>query len=175
MSLFYVTGISGSGKSEVCKELAQRGYETHEVDDGLAGFYNNETHEEVERPTDPSQRTVEWREHHTWKIPRKVLEDLATKTEEKPIFICGTASNDNEFIDVFSKVVALVLDEKTLVHRIKTRKTGDFGKNPHELTTILEWQKTAAADYKKSGAILIDATQPVKQVADEVLDVTLST
>ena len=33
MSLIYITGISGSGKSTVLRELAKQGYEAHGVDE----------------------------------------------------------------------------------------------------------------------------------------------
>lgn len=65
MSFVYVTGIAGAGKSEACKELLKRGYKAHEGDDHLSGFYNNETGEIAERPQASSERTEEWRKHHT--------------------------------------------------------------------------------------------------------------
>ena len=172
MSLFYVTGISGSGKSTTGKELTKRGYEVHEVDDGLAAFYNNDTGLEVVRPLTPEERTIDWRKQHAWKIPRQKIEQLSRRAKSKPIYVCGTASNDEDFLDLFSKIIALSVDDKTLKHRIATRSSGDFGNLPHELDTILEWQKTAARDYEKMGAILVDATQPLNQVVDMVISLT---
>ena len=171
MPLIYVTGISGSGKSAVRDELLKRGYEAHGTDeDGLAAFYDRATDKITERLNDPEQRTPEWRTKHVWKMSRDKVEELAKRTGSKPIFLCGVAENDGDMADLFSKVVALVVDDKTLEHRISTRTTGNFGKNPHELATILEWQKTAENDYKQSGAVIVDATQPISKVVNEILD-----
>ena len=46
MSLFYVTGISGTGKSQVLKELQARDYEAHGTDEhGFANWVNKSSRE----------------------------------------------------------------------------------------------------------------------------------
>lgn len=97
MSLIYVTGISGSGKSEVRKELLKRGFEAYGTDeDGIAAYYNNETGKiENENASDPSYRTPEWRSKHTWKVKRGKVEELAAKAKDKSVFLCGVVANDN--------------------------------------------------------------------------------
>jgi len=169
MSLIYVTGIAGAGKSEVFKELKKRGYEAHEGDDNLSSFYNNETGEVVERPQASSERTKEWRKHHTWMMSKDKLLELKDTAKEKPVFVCGVASNEDEYIDVFDKVFALDIDTETMKHRINTRTSGDFGKSTHEMKTLLEWQETTADYYQKVGAHVIDATKPVTSVVDEIV------
>lgn len=173
MPLIYITGISVSGKSAVRTELLKRGYEAHGTDeDGIANFHNNETGEIVGNPIDAPSRTKEWREQHTWKISREAVEKLAekAKTTNKPIFLCGVAGNDGEVWDLFSQVFALTLDEPTLRERLAARTNNSFGKASHELESLLEWQRTAAEDYAKLGATLIDATRPLAKVVDEILE-----
>lgn len=63
----------------------------------------------------------------------------------------------------------MVTDEHVLRERIASRDADDYGQNPHELAALLEWQQTAAEDYKKLGATLIDASRPVADVADDIL------
>lgn len=171
MSLIYVTGISGSGKSQVREELLRRGFEAHGTDeDGVAAYFNNETGEiENENASDPDFRTPEWRSKHTWKAQREKVEELTTRAKDKPIFLCGVVANDNEVWDLFGKVFALVIDEDTLKHRITHRTENNFGQNPHEFAMISEWQKTAEDDYRKFGATIIDATRPLEQVVDEII------
>ena len=169
MSFIYITGIAGAGKSEVYKELKKRGYEAHEGDDNLSNFYNNETGEIAERPESTLNRTKEWRKHHTWKMSKEKLLELKAMTETKPVFVCGVASNEDEYIDVFDKVFALDIDTETMKHRINTRISGDFGKSTHEMKTLLEWQPTTADYYKKVNAHVIDATKPVSSVVDEIV------
>jgi len=85
------------------------------------------------------------------------------------VFVCGVASNEDEYIDVFDKVFALDIDTETMKHRINTRTSGDFGKSTHEMKTLLEWQETTADYYQKVGAHVIDATKPVTSVVDEIV------
>lgn len=172
MPLIYITGISGSGKSSVCKELKQRGYEAYDTDnDGIAFFYHNDTDEPVTEKITPEDRTPEWRSKHTWKAKREDVEQLAAKADGETVFLCGVTSNDaDELWDLFDKVFALHIDESSLKHRIMHRTSNDFGKNPHEFADLLRWQQTAEADYKKLGATLVDATRPLDRVVDEIVD-----
>ena len=64
-------------------------------------------------------------------------------------------------------VFALFADADTLKHRIAIRTNDDFGKSAHELQIIMNWQATAKEDYRKLG----DATRPLKQVVDEILEI----
>lgn len=171
MPLIYITGISGSGKSSVCMELTKRGYTAYDTDeDGIAYFYHNETNQPVTERMSHEERTPEWRSQHTWKALRETVEKLADQAKDKPVFLCGVTNNDaDELWDLFSQVFALTMDETTLKQRITERTNNDFGKNPHEFADLLRWQQTATEDYKKLGAILIDATQPIEDVANEIL------
>lgn len=169
MSFIYVTGIAGAGKSAVCKELKKRGYETHEADDGLSAFYDNVTGDEVIRPVDVAERTTEWRSKHIWKMSREKLLKLKGASSGKTVFICGVASNEDEYLDVFDKVFALTVDLPTLKQRINERDDNSFGKLPHEMQTILEWQKGVDKHYDKVGAHKIDANQPLLAVVDKIL------
>jgi thymidylate kinase len=174
MSLIYITGISGSGKSEVLKELKARGYEAYGTDeDEISAFYDNDTNEIlINPPAEAEERTPEWRSQYTWKMDRNRVEKLSKKANNKNIFLCGVAANENEIWDLFSKALALVIDEKTLKHRIDSRTNNNFGKVPHELESILEWQRSANDNYRKFDMAMIDATKPVQNVVDEILKKT---
>lgn len=62
-----------------------------------------------------------------------------------------------------------MVDDETLKHRITNRTENNFGQNPHEFALISDWQKTAEGDYRKFGATIVDATQPLEQVVDEII------
>jgi broad-specificity NMP kinase len=169
MSFIYVTGIAGAGKSAVCNELKNKGYETHEGDDGLSAFYDNATGVMVARPIDVAERTTEWRSRNTWKMSRDKLQELKNKAGAKPVFVCGVSSNEDEYLDLFDKVFALMIDTATLKLRINDRDDNSFGKLPHEMDTILEWQEGVEDHYRRVGAFMIDAKKPLTEVVDEIL------
>lgn len=169
MGLIYVTGISGSGKSAVCEELKKRGYEAHEGDDNLSAFYHKETGVMVDRPTTVTDRTPEWRDQHQWKMSRDKLLKLKKDSANKPVFVCGVAANEDEYLDVFDKVFALMLDLETMKHRIKTRINNDFGKSKHEMDTLIQWHQDTERYYRVAGAHTIDAANPLSEVVDQIL------
>lgn len=171
MPLIYITGISGSGKTTVRNELRRRGYTAYGTDeDDLAHFYNNKTGEPIKHHVTAEDRTPEWRSQHTWKVERAAVERLRKEAQDKLAFLCGVVANDaSELWDLFDEVFALTINEETLRHRIITRTNNDHGKNPHEFANLLEWAKTAEDDYRKLGAILIDATRPIGKVVDEIV------
>lgn len=171
MPLIYITGISGSGKSTVRQELLHRGFKAYGgAEDKIAAFYNNETGKKLGGWVEAKNRTPEWRLKYSWKIDRRTIQELKKEAESEPIFLCAITRNDiAELWDLFDHVFALTLDEETLKHRLATRINNDVGKNPHELATLLQWQQTAAEEYQKLGATLIDATRPLQEVVDEIV------
>lgn len=175
MSLIYITGMPSSGKSTIRQELQRKGFVAYGgAEDGLAAFFNNETGERTDW-VKSSDRTSEWNKHHTWKIPRKTIEELRQNSEGKTVFLCAVTRNDkDELWDLFDTVIALTINEDTLKHRLATRTNNDVGKSKHELEVLIERQKTAKAEYEKLGAYLVDATRPIDQVVEEIINSSTS-
>lgn len=170
MSLYFITGIAGSGKTTVQQELKARGFKAYDTDnDGLAKWHNNETgYVHPKSSVKPEQRTPAFLDQHSWKVSRKEVEALI-EDEDNPIFLCGYLANSDELVDMFKKSFALVIDEKTLISRLLTRTSGDWGKQTHELQhTISDRAKTEEL-YKRLGYKLIDANQPLNHVVNEIL------
>lgn len=174
MALIYITGIPGAGKSTIRQELLCRGYEAYGgAEDGIAAFYNNKTGAKISGWVEATDRTPEWSAQHAWKINRLAVKELKDRAKNKAVFLCAVRRNDvDELWDLFDKVIALVIDKETLQQRLATRTNNDVGKTPTELTNILERQRTSQEKYEKLGAIIIDATQPVEQVVDKVINLS---
>ncbi len=172
MALIYITGMPSSGKSTIREKLLQKGFTAYGgAEDKLAAFYNNQTDDRVEW-VKAEDRTPEWNRQHTWKIPRKTIEELKHLNKDDVAFLCAVTRNDKtELWDLFDRVIALTIDEETLKYRLATRANNDVGKSEHELRILIERQKTAEDEYRQLGAHLIDATQPVDKVLQDILDI----
>jgi dephospho-CoA kinase len=170
MPLVYITGNSGAGKSAVRKELILRGYEAHDTDENdISSWQNKYTGNIVERPLIETDRTNAWYSEHDWNMSRNKIDNLAKQANDKLIFLCGSTSNADEMLGFFNKVYYLSVDKDTLKERLTSRTSNDFGKAPDELNNILGWHMSLEERYKNHGAHLIDATQPINSIVDEIL------
>jgi hypothetical protein len=86
----------------------------------------------------------------------------------RPVFLCGSALGEGDVWHLFDRVVALVADVPTIERRLAAR-AGDYGKAPEELAMIIGWHDGFAESYRRFGAVIVDATRPLRSVADEVL------
>ena len=177
MSLIYITGVPGSGKSTVREELLSMGYRAYDgAEDNLAGFYDIQTDKRLGGWPSAEKRTPEWNKRHTWKIPRETVQLLKNKHHDELVFLCAITRNDkSELWDLFDTTIALIIDEETLKYRLATRNNNDVGKTEHELNTLIERQKTAKEEYKALGAYIIDATQPLGVVMQEIIKLAKTT
>ncbi|HEY1645383.1 MAG TPA: AAA family ATPase [Candidatus Saccharimonadales bacterium] len=169
MPLIYVTGIETAGKTTACNELKKRGYEAYDIDKGIAHYYNKETGLQSEWIESADKRTEEWHQQNDYIMDRNHIKQFADQAKDKHVFLCGTTQNDNVVIDLFDKVIYLYLDEHTLRQRMNKRHSGEFAFAPHEQEAVLSWHKSSEKGYRERGAVMIDATLPVKQVTDEIL------
>lgn len=170
MSLIYITGISGVGKSTIRDELINRGYDAYDTDEGdIANWSNKQTGIKADGPDARQDRTKEWLEQHEWIMSKERILELAGETSNRTVFLCGMASYQEDLRDLFSEVICLELDEENIKHRIVTRTTNNFGKSKDELEDILSWHKSFEEENRKKGALMIDAAKPVEEIVDEIL------
>lgn len=164
MSIYYITGIPAAGKSAVQAELVKRGYLAYDSDkDNITSWRHKKTGELVFDYSKGDSET------HLWATRRDKLLELEKEANGKPVFLCGTSSNRYEIFEVFDKVFNLVIDEATLRHRLATRTTNDYGKDPETLADILSWHKAGDEDDLPKDVIKIDTTKPVSEVVDEII------
>jgi len=174
MPLFFITGSAGTGKTTVGRVLKTRGYEAYDVDeDGLAKWQHNQTgYIHPKSSVKREQRTPDFLANHSWNFPRQEAEVLAAKAENMPIFLCGALANEDELYDLFGGRFALYVDDEILAHRLATRTSGDWGKQPHELQHTLEHHSEAYEKYRRLGFIIVDATQPLESMVDYIIQET---
>ncbi len=153
---YLIEGVSGTGKTSVCRELQWRGYHAVNGDTELAYQGDPATGEPLDGHT---------HEHHLWDV-RKVRA-LAAEQGAEMTFFCGGSRNFARFIDVFDAVFVLEVDPETLGRRLDARAVDEWGGRPAERALIERLHRTRE-DVPHDG-IAIDATAPLSRVVDEIL------
>jgi gluconate kinase len=153
---FLVEGVSGTGKTSVCRELSRRGYQAINGDRELA--YQGDP--ETGKPTDTALH-----QHHLWDVERVRM--LVADDTEPVTFFCGGSRNFSEFVDLFDEVFVLEIDSDTLRRRLEQRPQGEWGSSPSERELIMRLHQTRE-DIPRTG-VVIDATPPLTQVVEEIL------
>ncbi len=166
--LVWVTGVPGSGKSTVCAILKAQNRVAVDADwEGFNCWVSRATGERADHR--PHPLPPGWRDQYAWQIDTQRVRDLAAEVDHGVGFLAGTVENEADAWDMFEHVICLVVDEETLRYRLATRTTNTFGKDPFELRMALSSNRGAVMRYRRFGATILDATQPVDAVVRDLL------
>lgn len=153
---YLIEGVSGTGKTSVCKELRRRGYHAINGDRELAYQGDPETGTRMDGAT---------HENHIWHVDK--VKALVGNQDEPVTFFCGGSRNFSKFIDLFDGVFVLEVDLDTLNRRLEERPENEWGGKKTEQELIARLHQTKE-DIPSNG-IIIDATAPIVQVVDEIV------
>ena len=168
---FLVEGVSGTGKTSVAEELQRRGYHVLHGDRELKYRGDPKTGEPINEPVFESawDKAVWQQKHLLWDI-HKVKSVIADHSKAISFF-CGGSRNFSKFIHLFDAVFVLeVAALDTLYRRLDervARDPTDWGGKPEEKALLARLHRTK--EDIPSGGIVIDATQPLASVVDEIL------
>lgn len=166
MAKYLITGRSGSGKSEVYRELKRRGRNAYDSDkvEGFASWRNPATGEPVSvdysQPINPSETAWDWDE--------AILRNLLDTNDE--VFVCGSADNQLEFHPLFDGVFVLTLDPKTQKQRLMSRTEHDYGKSSEMQERIVKEQAEFVQKALSLGAVVVDSKPDIETVVDTLLE-----
>ncbi|MGD9959313.1 nucleoside kinase [Nocardioides sp.] len=153
---YLVEGVSGTGKTSVCRELNRRGYQAINGDRALAYQGDPETGE----ATDTALH-----QNHIWDVDQ--VGALIADEQEPVTFFCGGSRNFSKFINLFDEVFVLDIDLGTLHQRLDQRPQGEWGSRPSERDLIVRLHQSKE-DIPGTG-VVIDATRPLADVVDDIL------
>jgi adenylate kinase family enzyme len=144
-----LTGMSGAGKSTALAELAARGFEVVDTDEG---GWN------------------EWSEAdggYVWREDR--VGELLAREGGPTLYVSGTVSNQGRFYSQFDAVVLLHAPAEVLLERLATRSTNDYGKSSEDRDLILHHLEEVEPLLRATCTHAVDATQPIEIVVDELV------
>src|SRR5580700_7089884 len=173
MSAVQITGCSGAGKTAIAAVLARRGLAAIDADDDplLARSVDAAGHV-VEEPEEPEEPDFAWLSRHSWAWNPARLDELIRAAAPALLYVCGGADNELELADRFAQVFLLEIDEPTMLARIDARQDNDWGRIGDTREYLRRKLPELQDRLRASGAIPIDARQPLDQVADAILSHT---
>ena len=170
MQKILITGVSGAGKSTICKELEKLGYLSLGIEDikGMFNIYHKGTHDFFEGYNNLNPHDIE---NADWLCDTKKLKKLVDSQKTEVGFYCGISSDVDELLPFFDKVVVLQPDAKILNARLKNREgTDNIGNNQAGRDLILGWKDWWENKMKAKGATFVNANGTPEEVVREVLE-----
>ena len=173
MSAVLITGMSGAGKSTIAEVLACRGLTSIDADDDPL----------LARSVDSDGNVVEdlsvpdfaWLARHSWEWDPARLDALIRDAAPATLYVCGGAENELELADRFTQVFLLELDEPTMLARLDApSRDNDWGRIGDTREYLRRRLPVIQGRLRASGAIPIDARQPLDHVVDAILSRTLA-
>ena len=165
---YYITGVSGTGKSTVAEELNKRGIKAIDQDSrvyGLCSWKHNQTKEDTRFEYGIGK---EFLEANDWYCDIEKLKKLFDSFDET-VFVCGVTANQDDYLNLFDKVFLLQCSPETFSKRIDIRENNQFGKHPSEKEHLLNWYVELEQGLVEKGAIVINSEFSTDIVVDEIL------
>ncbi len=162
-----VTGVSGTGKTTVCRELKKKGVDTIGIDEteGLSYWVNKETRERLVKKADFSE---EFLATHEWVCDMELLTKL-TEEVDGPVVICGNVENILEIVDFCDTSLLLVCSPETFFARIDSREDNEYGQSEDAKNFMLSYYEKDNQKCLQAGAVTIDAEHSIEEVVADVM------
>jgi len=153
-----LTGMSGTGKSSVIRELAARGYAAVDLDDAAWSAW-------VDADGDPTgaRPGKDW----AWREDR--VRDLLAADGAGVLFVAGCAPNMGRFLDRFDDVVLLRAPADVMLARLATRVGNPYGKCPEEVAAVLANLREVEPRLRAAAGHEVDSDAPLADVVARVL------
>lgn len=152
-----ITGMSGTGKTTIVRDLSSRGYTAVDLDgDAYAAPDPDDPDNEVK----PGQDWV-WREDR--------VRALLSGHHDGPLFVSGCASNMTRFIARFDLIVLLTAPDAVIVERLGSRQGPAYGQSPEEMARVLRLRLTVEPHLRQIAGLEIDTSDPDQSAAAQVL------
>lgn len=165
-----VTGIAGSGKSIICKELNKQGYRAYDIE-GMKDLFRMLDKETGKIFENYDNNDLEKIKQGDWICDVNKLRNLIDSENNGLIFYCGTASNIDEILPLFDTVILLKVSPEVLHQRLSLRRPGDFGNTKEVQDWILGWKDWWEDSMRDKGAIIINGDGNPEEAVKNIIKI----
>jgi broad-specificity NMP kinase len=158
MKRVLLTGMSGTGKSALIRELAARGYAAVDLDDGAWSAWAD-----AEGDPTGARPGEDW----LWREDRVAA--LLDADGEGTLFVAGCAPNMGAFLGRFDHVVLLTAPVAVMLTRLATRADNPYGKRPEEVAAVLVNLREVEPRLRAAAGHEVDTDAPLAEVVARVL------
>lgn len=165
----FVTGVAGSGKSSVSRELNRLGHKAYDIEelDGMFKMVRKDTGGDF---TDYNNADMEKVKNADWICDRNKLKELLREQSDGIVFYCGVASNNYEIISFFNQTILLKASAEVVRERLSNREgTDDMGNTAENRDWVLSWKDGWENKMVEQGAIIVEADGNSTEVAQKVI------
>jgi len=167
----FITGVAGSGKSSISKELNEFGYMAYDIEEleGMFKMVRKDTGEDFENYDNIDIKKVK---NADWVCDKNKLEELLERQSDEIVFYCGVASNNDEIMPLFTQTILLKASPEAVRKRLSVREgTDDIGNTAENREWVLSWKDWWENKLVEQGAAVIDADENPKEVAQEIIKI----
>ena len=161
MTRVLITGMSGTGKSSVIRELAARGYRAYDLDTPEWSEWVDAAPGDALTPG----KGKDW----VWREDR--LRVLLATPRDRTLFLSGTSETIDRFRPQIDLVILLSAPVGTLLERLAARSDG-YGRTEEERRKMAELVILVEPLLRRSADHEIDTRRPVAATVDEILRLT---
>ncbi len=170
MKKILITGVSGVGKTSVGEHLRKLSYESTDIEniDGMFEMVHKGTKEIFDGYDNANSEHIKNAE---WICDTDKLKLFLESQKSETAFYSGIASNMDDILPFFDKVIVLSPSPRTLNERLNNREgTDDIGNTQEGRDIVLGWKDWWENEMKKKGAILINANGNLDEISKKILE-----
>lgn len=169
MAKYFITGNAGTGKSSTIRVLQERGFTAYDIDErpDIHAYIDTKDGSIIETlPEITAHGAAAFTRY------RSILKEVGLKQlleTDETVFVGGSVTMQQQFYPLFSMIFGLVLAKGPLDIRLANRTNNPTGNNPTDRAYLLSINDGIEANLRQANAILIDASQPLNNVVDNIL------